>query len=74
MTAATTAPNCPACGKRGKTVRAPTLRALLKDEFAGQVADADYRFCDAQDCGVVYFGNGQAFTRSHSLGQQGQDN
>lgn len=33
-----------------------TLHALVKDEFRGQVAaDADYYFCDATGCDVVYF-------------------
>jgi copper chaperone CopZ len=33
-----------------------TLHALVKDEFRGQVADdADYYFCDAKGCHVVYF-------------------
>lgn len=59
-TTATTA--CRACGKTGKTVQPRTLRAMLQDEFVGQVADAEYRFCDAKDCDIVYYGNGQAFT------------
>ncbi len=61
--ATTTAPECPGCGKKGKAVRALTLRALLKDQFIGQVAEADYRFCAAEECDVVYFGNNQTFTR-----------
>jgi copper chaperone CopZ len=33
-----------------------TLHALVRDEFQGQIAaDADYYFCDAKGCGVVYF-------------------
>jgi copper chaperone CopZ len=61
-TTATTA--CRACGRTGKTVQPLTLRALLQDEFVGQVADTEYRFCDAKDCDIVYYGNGQAFTKS----------
>jgi copper chaperone CopZ len=65
MTVATTTDiECPNCGKKGKTVTLLTLRALLKDEFAGQIADADYRFCDAKDCNIVYFGNGRTFPKS----------
>jgi copper chaperone CopZ len=63
-TATTTEIECPKCRKKGKTVKALTLRALLKDEFAGQVADADYRFCDAKECNIAYFGNGQTFPKS----------
>jgi hypothetical protein len=62
--ATTTDTECPECGKEGKTLAPLTLRALLKDEFAGQIADADYRFCDAKDCNFVYFGNGQTFSKS----------
>jgi copper chaperone CopZ/NADH:ubiquinone oxidoreductase subunit 3 (subunit A) len=33
-----------------------TLHAVVKDEFQGQIADdADYFFCDAKGCDVVYF-------------------
>jgi copper chaperone CopZ len=62
-TASTTGTECPKCGRKGKTVKALTLRALLKNEFAGQVADAEYRFCDAKNCDIVYYGPGQAFTK-----------
>lgn len=43
-----------------------TLRALVRDEFAGQVRDgADYYYCDAQGCDVVYFTtDGQTFAKS----------
>jgi hypothetical protein len=34
------------------------------DEFVGQVSDAEYRFCDATDCTIVYYGSGQTFTTS----------
>jgi hypothetical protein len=63
-TLTTTATECPTCRKKGKAVQPITLRALLEDEFVGQVADVEYRFCDAKDCDVVYFGNGQTFTKS----------
>ncbi len=58
-----TGTECPTCGKKGKAVKPVTLRALLKDEFVGQVVDADYRFCEAKGCDVVYYGNGQTFTK-----------
>jgi copper chaperone CopZ len=32
------------------------------DQFVGQVADAEYRFCDTKDCNIVYYGRGQTFT------------
>lgn len=43
-----------------------TLHALVKDEFQGQVAaDADYYFCDAEGCDVVYFTtDGRTITKS----------
>lgn len=62
MTAAAT--KCPKCGTSGKTVKPLTLRALLKEECVEQVADADYRFCAAKGCDVVYYANGQIFTKS----------
>jgi copper chaperone CopZ len=65
MTTATiTETGCPKCRKKGKTVKAHTLRALLKDEFVGQVADAGYHFCDAKDCDIVYYCSGQTFAKS----------
>src|SRR5262249_22868792 len=54
---------CPNCRRKGKTVKALTLRALLKEEFTGQVVDADYRFCSAKGCEIVYYGNGQTFAK-----------
>lgn len=71
MTTAT-ATECPKCGKNGKTVKPVTVRALLKDEYAAEVAVPDksvcesgckpstgntgWRFCDSPECDVVYFG------------------
>src|SRR5437870_5259246 len=63
--ATTTTAECPGCGKKAKAVKPLTLRALLKGPFTGQVAHAGYHFCDAQDCTVIYFGQGQSFTASH---------
>ena len=63
MTTATTrATVCPSCGKNDKTVKPLTLRALLRDELAGQVSDAEYRFCDTKGCDIVYYGSGQVFS------------
>jgi len=55
---------CPKCGNEGTSVKPLTLRALLNDDFVDNVADAEYRFCHATDCDVVYYGNGQTFTKS----------
>lgn len=47
---------CPNSGTKGKKVGAVTLHALVRSEFQGQIADdADYYFCDANGCDVVYF-------------------
>jgi copper chaperone CopZ len=35
---------------------------LLAEEFVGQVAEADYCFCAAKGCAVVYYASGQTFT------------
>jgi copper chaperone CopZ len=65
MTTVTTTPTkCPKCGKKGKAITPLTLRALLRDEFVGRVTDAAYRFCDAKDCDITYYGSGQTFTTS----------
>lgn len=36
---------CPSCGRKAECVTAVTLRALLKDEFAGQIAGPDSHSC-----------------------------
>lgn len=43
-----------------------TLHALVRDEFRGRIADdADYHFCDARGCDVVYFAtDGRTITKS----------
>ncbi len=77
-TTTATATDCPKCGKKGKTVKPVTLRALLKDEYAAAVAVADesncesgctpskgntgWRFCDSPECDVVYFGEQNGIT------------
>ena len=43
---------CPTCGQKAKRVGTATLRALLKDEFAGDVATAqNHACCVANDLG-----------------------
>ncbi len=67
MTMTTTtskAVTCPECGGKGKGVKPITLRALLKDEFVSDVDDVEYNFCDASGCDVVYFSDGQTFTKT----------
>jgi copper chaperone CopZ/NADH:ubiquinone oxidoreductase subunit 3 (subunit A) len=58
---------CPSSGTKGKKVSEVTLHALVKDEFQGQIAaDADYYFCDAKGCDVVYFTtDGRTITKPH---------
>lgn len=63
-TAASIAVQCSTCGSKGRTVQPLTVRSLLTDEAVGQVADAEYRFCESKDCDVVYFADGQTFTKS----------
>lgn len=55
---------CPTCGNQGRSVVPRTLRALLDDASADNVASADYRFCDTANCNIVYYGNGQTFLKS----------
>jgi hypothetical protein len=56
--------NCPRNGKQGKTVRITTLKSLLIPDALAQLnADNHYRFCESEDCQVVYFAeDGQIFT------------
>jgi copper chaperone CopZ len=54
---------CPGCCGPGKPVRPVTLRALLKPDLVAGVADADYRFCAATGCDVVYYGPSWLYTR-----------
>jgi len=77
-TTTATATDCPKCGKKGKTVKPVTLRALLKDEYAAEIAVEDesncesgckpskrntgWRFCDSPECAVVYFGEQNGVT------------
>lgn len=77
-TTTATTTECPKCGKKGKTVKPLTLRALLKDQYAAEVAvldesvcesgckpsegDTGWRFCGSPDCNVVYFGEQDGIT------------
>ena len=66
MTSVTSiATECPACGRAAKLVKPLTLRALLRKEIVGLVVEGEYRFCDAQDCDIVYFGEGRTFTKAN---------
>ncbi len=60
---------CPSCGTKGKRVGLATLRALLKEEFAHDFSGGDtgWRFCDSQECDVVYFSetSDRTFLKSH---------
>lgn len=47
------------------------MGALLGEDAAERVADAEYRFCGSQDCDVVYFADGQVFTKSNLKVQVG---
>jgi copper chaperone CopZ len=56
---------CPGSGAEGKKVGRVTLRALARDEFQDRLADAEYFFCDAVGCDVVYFTpDGRTITKS----------
>lgn len=73
-----TATDCPKCGKKGKTVKPVTLRALLNDEYVARVSGSEesncesgcspsngstgWRFCDSPECDVVYFGEENGVT------------
>ncbi|NOY29727.1 MAG: Mercuric transport protein MerT [Planctomycetes bacterium] len=63
-TTASTGERCPTCGNKGRSVKPLTLRALLNKELVDNLGNADYRFCDAADCEVVYHGHGQIFSKS----------
>lgn len=81
-TATATATDCPRCGKKGKTVKPVTLRALLKEEYAMGVAvpeqpncesgckplkgNTGWRFCGSPACDVVYFGEQNGVTFTKS--------
>jgi len=63
-TTTSTGVRCPKCDTKGKSVKPLTLRALLNKEFGDNLENADYRFCEATDCEVVYHSHGKIFTKS----------
>jgi copper chaperone CopZ len=54
---------CPECGATGKPVQPVTLRALLKPEFVADVVQAEYHFCAATGCDIVYHRAGRVYTK-----------
>ena len=77
-TTTVTTTECPNCGTTGKTVKPVTLRALLKEQYASEIAveetgdceagcqpskgNTGWRFCASSDCDVVYFGEQNGIT------------
>lgn len=53
---------CPACQASGKPVEVLTIKALLTASALQRFEPADYRFCAAPECDLVYFAqDGPAF-------------
>ncbi len=70
MTSSTSiATECPTCGRAAKLVKPLTLRALLRKEIFGRVVEGEYRFCDAKDCDIVYFGEGRRRRQDRRAGR-----
>ncbi len=81
-TTTATVTECPKCGKKGKTVKPVTVRALLKDAYAAEISvpeqsncesgckpstgNTGWRFCDSPDCDVVYFSEQNGLTFTKS--------
>lgn len=61
---ASNATTCPECGNAAKGVNPVTLQALLNEEFVDDVDGVEYHFCSATGCDVVYFTEGQTFTKT----------
>lgn len=55
---------CPRCGTKGKSIDAITPKALLTSAALRRGVPARPLFCAESDCEVVYFGEGQVFSRS----------
>ena len=55
--------NCPANGQRSKVVREITLKALLRGAALERRSESLHRFCSTSSCPVVYFGDGETFSR-----------
>ena len=56
-------PECPRCGRRGRSVEEITPKALLRPEALERRKVVEHRFCATPDCPVVYFGDGEIFYR-----------
>jgi len=55
---------CPRCGFKSKRVSTTTVRYMVRGIFQGEVDDdGSYRFCQSPLCPVVYFAEGQLFTK-----------
>lgn len=49
-------PACPACGVRGKSVKAVTLHALVTQAAVERAATLDgFRFCASTECEIAYY-------------------
>jgi hypothetical protein len=46
---------CPSCGEMGTAVDVTTVRAMLVPEALARMEPANFNFCAAPWCGVVYF-------------------
>ncbi len=46
---------CPSCGGASRPVTLKTVLLMLKPDVLDRANDAEYRFCSAADCRVVYF-------------------
>lgn len=59
---------CPTCSNGGRKLEPVTIRALLRDEYLGELDNAEgFRFCGALDCDVVWYRavDGRTFQERH---------
>ena len=55
---------CPRCQQRGKNVLLITLKSLLTPSALSTIDPSSaYSFCPNPDCEVVYYANGQVFSK-----------
>lgn len=54
---------CPACGLKGRSLAALTVKSLVRDHTRVAAA-ASYSFCRTPDCDVVYFSDHGSFYKS----------